>query len=90
MVIATSPFDRHDQITQIVLTPSCLQLGECQVEFRSILFDHRGRDEDIAIEVAEHPLETSLGAIHADDPEMVGTNTLDARLAETLGAYERY
>jgi hypothetical protein len=50
-----------------------------EVEFGAVVFHDRGRDQNGAIEVAEHPLEARLGAIDADDAEVLRPDLLDPR-----------
>ncbi|MFO1044388.1 MAG: hypothetical protein U0941_21665 [Planctomycetaceae bacterium] len=44
------------------------------------MLNGRRRHEDLAVEIAKHPLRTILGTIDADDPEVLGTDHLNARL----------
>ena len=44
--------------------------------------DGGGRDEDVAVEVGEHPLGAGLGTVEADDAEVLGSDLLDARVKD--------
>jgi hypothetical protein len=44
-----------------------------------------GRQEDLAVEVDEHPLGASLGAVDGDDAEVLGADVLNARVDDAAG-----
>jgi len=72
LVILAGPLDRHDQIAQPMLPAGGLESGDGEVQFRPVVLDRSREDEDLAVEVAQHPLEARLGTIDADDAEMLG------------------
>jgi hypothetical protein len=64
----------------------CLaNLGDGGVEVGPVVGDHRGRDENAAVEVGEEELGAGLGAVEADDAEVFGTDLLDARMKDAAG-----
>src|SRR5579864_6249743 len=74
LMITTGPLDGDNEVAQIVLVAGRLELGTGGIEFRSIMFDRRGWDEDLTVEVTQHPLEAGFGTVDADDAEVFGPN----------------
>ena len=59
----------------------CLpDLGNSCFQGGAVMLDDGRRDDDVAVEIAEHPLGTGLGTINADDAEVFGPYLLDARM----------
>ena len=54
---------------------TCLYRG---LQAGSVVLGYHGLQEDSAVEVGEHRLGASLGAIDANEAEMLGTDRLDA------------
>ena len=94
-VVAAGAFHRHQQIMEGMLLQRLPDLGDGGLQGGAVVFDDRGRDEDIAVEVAEHPLGAGLGTIDADDAEVLGSDLLDAgvndagRLVQDLARRDR-
>ena len=51
--------------------------------------DHGGRNQDPAVEVGEQELGTCLGAVEADDAEVLRTDLLHARMEHAAGFANR-
>ena len=47
MVIASSPFDRYDEVAQVMFLPRGLQLGQGEGEFRTVVLDRGRRNKDL-------------------------------------------
>ena len=50
--------------------------GHSLIERRAMMLDERWGDDDMAVEVREHPLRPVLGAVHGNDPEVLRTDFL--------------
>ena len=62
-VIAAGAFDGDEAIVELVRGKGLADLGDGGVEVGSVVGDGGGRDEDVAVEVGEHPLGAGLGAV---------------------------
>jgi len=61
------------------------ELVDRGVESGSVMREQRGRHQDVAVEISEHPLGARLGAIDRDDAEVLGADLLDARVECAAG-----
>jgi hypothetical protein len=80
MVIAAGAFDGDDDIAQIVPGHGLTQLSRRRRQGGPVMLDDGGWNQDIAIEVAQHPLGAGLGTIDADNAKMLRSDLLDARV----------
>jgi hypothetical protein len=91
LVIPTRALDGDDQVTKMVLSQSMTDPRDRGGESGSVMLDQSGRNEDVSIEIGEHPFGTGFGTVHADDAESLGPDFLDprmndaARLVDQLG-----
>ncbi len=88
-VIAARAFDGDDTIAKLVLLERLADLGDGGLERRSGMIDHRRRDQQTAIEVAEQKLGACFAAVKADDAEVLGPNLLDARMQDAARFTDR-
>ena len=56
-----------------------------RVEGQAVMLHDGGRDQDVAVEVAQHPFGASLGAIDADEAEVLGADALHPRVDDAAG-----
>jgi hypothetical protein len=61
------------------------QAGDGGLQVGAVMFDDGGRNQDVAEEVAQHPLGAGLGAIDTDDAEMLRSNLLDPDMNDARG-----
>jgi len=78
MVIAAGAFDGDQEVLQAVSLDGVAERGQSGLELAAVMGHEGRRYEDLAIEVAEHPLGAGLGGIDADDAEMFGADPLDS------------
>jgi hypothetical protein len=90
-VIPTRALDGDDQVTKVVLAHNVSDLRDRGGESGPVMLDHDRRNEDVSIEIGEHPFGTGLRTVHADDAESLGPDFLHtrmndaARLVDQLG-----
>jgi hypothetical protein len=77
-VIPTRALDGDDQVPQVVQAQSVSDPRNRGGESRSVMLDYGGGDEDVAVEIGEHPFGTGFGTVHADDAETLRPDLLDA------------
>jgi hypothetical protein len=82
-VVASRPLDDDDQIFDSVPCHGVAHLLYRRREAGLIVLDDDWLHEDSAVEVSEHHLGASLGAVDADEGEMFRTDRLDARMNYT-------
>jgi hypothetical protein len=76
-VIASGAFDGDDQVREGVPVPGVAQGPQRRLEAGLVVVDDGRRHEDSAVEVGEHPFGSGLGAVDADDPEVLWPDGLD-------------
>jgi len=84
-VVAAGAFDGSQAVTELVLLEGLSDLSDGSVEGGSRMSDHRGRNEQTAVEVGEEELGTDLVAVKADDAEVFGTDLLNAGMEHPTG-----
>lgn len=57
-------------------------LGDGGVQSGAVVLDRGGRDQDAAVEVGQQEFGAGLGAVEADDAEVLGTDLLDAGMEQ--------
>jgi hypothetical protein len=77
--------DGDDHVLDLMLLAEPVDLVDHPAERGLLMLDDRGRGEDGAIEVGEHPLGAVLGAIDGDDAEMLGADPFDAGIEDAAG-----
>src|SRR5262245_43565303 len=76
-VIASGPLDGDNEVGQAVFGGGPPDRGDGGVEVGPGVRGDGRKDEDFAIEVGEHPFAAGLGAVDADDAEVLGPGALD-------------
>src|SRR5208282_6388904 len=79
-VVASRPLDDDDQIFDTVPCHGVAHLLCRRREAGLVVLDDDWFHEDSAVEVSEHHLGASLGAVDADEGEMFGSDRLHARM----------
>jgi hypothetical protein len=65
------------------------ELRDGRVEGGAVVIHPSSREQDIAVEVGQHPLGASLGRIDGDDAEVLGPDRLDAGVDDPAGLLEK-
>ena len=78
LVITPGALHDHDQILELVGSHGLADLGEGMIERVAAMVQDRGSDQNLAVEVDEHPLGAGLGTIDGDDAEVLGADGPDA------------
>src|SRR5260370_587536 len=84
-VITAGAFDSDQAIAKLVLREGVPDLSDAGIEVGSRVSDHRGRNDESAVEVGEEKLGACLGAVEADDAEVFGSDLLDAGMEHAAG-----
>jgi len=79
-VISTGALDSDDQITKVVLAHGVSDARDGGIESGTVVLDQSGRNEDVSIEIGEHPFGTGFGTVHADDAESLRPDFLHTRM----------
>jgi hypothetical protein len=79
-VIATSAFDGDEAVVELVLGKGLANLSDGVGEGEPVVLDVGRWDEHPAVEIGEEKLGTHLGAVEAEDAEMIGADSLHARV----------
>ena len=82
-VIAAGAFNGYQAIAELVVGEGLADLRDGGFEVRPVVGDVRRWDDDPAVEVGEEELGTYLGAVKAEDTEVLGPDFLDARMENT-------
>jgi hypothetical protein len=77
--------DGHHVVLNAVLPDGFAKLQRGLFQRGALMFDDGGRNEHIAVEIAEHPFGLGLGAIDGHDAESFRANVLDAGLNDAPG-----
>jgi hypothetical protein len=88
-VIVAGALDGDDEVAEVVVGPGPADAGREVVEPPAGLLDDGGSDEDVALEIGEHPFGAGLGAIDGDDAEVLGPDLLDPGMDGTRGLGDR-
>lgn len=88
-VVAAGALDGGDQVPQVVLGSRGADGGDGVVEGGAGVVEEGGRHQHLAEEVGEHPLGAVLGAIDADDAEVIGADLLDTGVERPFGLVDR-
>ena len=78
LVITPGLLQDHDVILDLVGSRDLADLGEGMIERVAAMVQDRGSDQNLAIEVGQHPLGAGLGTIDGDDAEVLGADGSDA------------
>jgi hypothetical protein len=70
-VIGAGHLHGHDMVFQLVLLASLLELQDGELHRHPLHLDLRGFDQHASVEIAEHPLESGLGAVDGDNAKML-------------------
>src|ERR1700728_2970070 len=76
VIIHAVPFSRLDRLAEA---------GHRLVQGGAVVLDFGRWREDVAEEVTDHRLEPGLGAVDADDAEVLGADFLHARMKDSAG-----
>ncbi len=79
-MVPTGTFDGDEPVSYLVSGEGCADLCDGRGEVGPSMSHGGGRDEDAAIEISDEKFGTSLGAVKADDAEVLGPDLLDARM----------
>lgn len=85
LVVMTGPLHGDDEVVEPVVQNGLSELLESGSKPGLSVWNLDGGDQDLAEEVGEHPLGPGLGAIDADDTEVVGPDPLDAGMQGSGG-----
>ena len=88
-VIVAGALDGDDEIAEVMVGHGARDAGDEVVEPLTGMLDDGGVDEDVAIEIGEHPFGSGLGAIDGDDTEVLGADLLDPGVDGTRGLGDR-
>lgn len=83
-VVGAGHFDCDDEIANVVLLALRANASDGMLELGSGVFDHGGRQKDLAVEIEEGELGAELGDIDADDAEVFGPDGLNAGRERTM------
>src|SRR5205085_9241393 len=83
MMVTASSFDGDEDIEDSVLGHRLADEGGRRFELDAVVRDLGRRDEDLAVEIGEHPFGACLGTVDADDAKMFGADLLDAWMDDT-------
>jgi len=84
-MVAARAFNRDQDVFQIVIADGLAELIDRGTERGPVVGERRRRDQDVAVEIGEHPFGAKLGTIDRDDAKVLGTNLLHARMKRTAG-----
>ena len=79
-MVASRPLDDGDQVFDAVPCHGIAHLLYRRLEAGLVVLDDDRFHEDSAVEVGEHHLGASLGAVDADEGKMFGADRLDPRM----------
>ena len=82
-VVASGALDDDDQVLDVVPGHGVADGRHGGLEARPVVLDGGRLDEDSAVEVGEHDFGAGLGAIDADEGEVLRPDSLDARVNDT-------
>jgi hypothetical protein len=85
VMITPGAFDSDHQSADVMVGTGALQLVEGSVQLDAVVGDFGGWDEDVAVEVTEHPFEAGFGTIDADDAKVLGPDGLHAGVNDAAG-----
>jgi hypothetical protein len=88
-VLVAGPLDGDDEIAEIVVGPSLADPGHEVFESLASRLDDGGINEDVAIEIGEHPFGAGLGTIDGNDAEVLGPDRLDPGMDRSRGLGNR-
>jgi hypothetical protein len=84
-VVATGALDSDHHVSELVAGDRLAERDQGLVERSAMVLNHSRWAEDTAVEVGEHPLRAGLGAVHGDDTEVLGTDSLNSGGKNTVG-----
>ena len=90
VMVTAGPFDGDQAIADVVLLQGNSNLVDGRIEFHTVVCHLGGRDQDVAIEVGQHPFGAGLGTIDTDDAEMFRTDFLHARVDDAAGFLQKF
>jgi hypothetical protein len=88
VVITAGAFNGNEAIVNAMLLTSRDETGHRAIEFRPIVSDLGARNQDVAVEIGEHPFGPRLGTIDADDAEVLGANLRQRAQAKVVEAIQ--
>lgn len=77
-MISAGLFDGDENVAKLMLLHRLSDARDAGLKIGLNVGHDRGRDEDVAKEIAEDVLRAQLGAVDADDAEVLGSDGLDA------------
>src|SRR5262249_2158010 len=84
-VIAARAFDGDKAVAEVVVGKDLTNACHSGVKGIAIVLHDQWRHQDLAKEIAEHPLGAGLGTINADDAEVLRSHLLHARMDDPAG-----
>ena len=84
-VVAAGALDGDDVVLDAVPVQGLAEEPHGGPKTGLIMLDDGGWDEDSAVEVGEHDFGPSLGAIDAEDAEVLGSDGLDPGMKDSVG-----
>jgi hypothetical protein len=88
-VVVAGALDGDDEVAEVVIGHGLANAGREVGERLAGMLDRRRVDEDVAIEIGEHPFGPGLDTIDGDDAEVLGANLLDHGVDGTRGLGDR-
>jgi hypothetical protein len=85
LVVSAGAFHGDDEVVEAVVGDGSAEPLDGGPEAVSGVGHLDGFDQDVAEEIGEHPLGPGLGAVDADDAEVLGSDLLDAGVQDACG-----
>ena len=85
LMVAAGPFHGDDEVVEVVVHDGLTEACDGGLEAVTGVGDYERFDQNIAEEVGEHPLGPGLGAVDADDAEVLGPDLLDTGMDSSCG-----
>jgi hypothetical protein len=76
-VVVAGAFGGDDEVAEIMIGRGLADASDEVIEIRSGVQDVGWSNEDVTIEISEHPFGFGFGAIDGDDTEVLGPDFLD-------------
>jgi hypothetical protein len=88
-VVVAGALDGDDEVAEVVIGHGPADAGGEVGEPAAGVLDGGRFDEDVPIEIGEHPFGAGLGAIDGDDAEVLGADVLDPGMHGSRGLGDR-
>src|SRR5262249_26348365 len=85
MVVAAGALDGDHEVPEVVGRLGAAEVGQGGSGLDALLGHLGGGHQDVAVKVAEHPLEARLGTIDGDDAEVLRPDRLHAGMDDAAG-----